>query len=77
MSDTSGFYSSGADKTLLFGPNAISFPDGAQLLRTNPAHANPNAPAVNGWLWFNSVAEAAAHFGVPAPAVPPRRRGAP
>ena len=32
------------------------------------------APAVSGWQWFDDVASAATHFGVPVSEAPARRR---
>lgn len=55
MTDTSGFYRLDENKALHWAKNAVTHPDGAQLLRNNPAQAVATAPVVNGWhgsmLW--------------------------
>lgn len=62
MDETSGFYNLDTDGvTLLFGPNGVSGP-GYDLWRDlKDTYTYP----VNGWIWFDTRAEAAAHFGVP------------
>lgn len=60
MEDTSGFYS--FQDELYYGPNFVEGPNFSLYRDSHQSHTYP----VNGWWWFDSRAEALAHFGITA-----------
>jgi hypothetical protein len=60
--DTSGFYK--ADDDLVWAPNAVWGP-GYELLRDE--HLSYTYPAEGGWMWFDKVEDAEAHFNKSLP----------
>lgn len=60
--DTSGFYK--AEDDLVWAPNVVWGP-GYTLLKEE--HTSYSYPAEGGWMWFDKVEDAEAHFNKSLP----------